>query len=582
MKFLLVLPFDTLLQATSAVVPAVAKSYGGHSKTMADRQDKLRFGVVGIIMLSFATIFNFNASDTSSSSTTSAKASSSSTSGGTAANRFSSTTTTPGQVYRRFNPTKTERPKVMPVTTPKPTIAKEQKTPVVQPKRAVTQTKNPKIYFDSKTVPSLLINWFDDNGKTTDTIKVPTNPNLAVQVPDGINYFNITNNTETLKSDKLRIADKTVYTITCANLSKNNNCLKLQIESSLSAIKRNIPGASDEKQTSKEDSKIPKGAEKILIDNSTGKQLQISWLTKNSKLVSDDKFLTTEQGSKEYEKPEDAAKFQVVRDLSMYSNTIDAIKDNEYEVTCKPSNFFCNQIIIKNIGVNKDAAKNANTETTTPKTSSNALSIYLINTTKNPLQINWYNINKKLLSSEQIANNLNQQKINIVSNAASFTISNKENNISSNSTNQIVNEVYKISCQPISSSNKTCTQITITDNGPLNTFKVTRSAPTASTNKTKSASSTQKSEGASGFSSGSYASSDGGSVDYSAGIANLNTMLPDYSSNGLVAGAGSTSSSNSSGSTDSSASPSSTDASTSSSDSTDSSSTSTSDGSTSS
>ncbi|MDR3647426.1 MAG: hypothetical protein P4L22_07825 [Candidatus Babeliales bacterium] len=498
-----------------------------------------------VIILSLISVYNIQTSD---SGLVSAPASNSSNvSSGSGGRRFASAMgVTASSTSRRFKPTQIARTGYVPITTSIGTSKSVTKTAPKVFQKSGPVSKNPKIYFKS-SVPDLVINWVDDNGNTTSTTNVPKDSDSYIQVPDNINYFDITNNTETLKSEKLKVADKTVYTISCIHLSQRDNCLELQIESSTKEV---IKKSLSTNSVSKEEDlpKIPKGSHIVYIDNHTGKLLQISWLTISGDLISSPASITMLQGKKQYEKPKNAAKFKIGRDMSMYSNTVDALHNNEYAVTCQPSNYSCKEIVIKKLGIHKESDKDLKNDNKTPSTTTDVLSIYLVNKSKQLLQINWYDINGKLITTQDIGNNTSHQAIKVVPNAINFIISNKQNTLNSLPVSKTNENIYTISCVMI---NNKCAQLKVVDSGPFittsgNSSSINAKKPAPTVAATKSAAITRAIPVIASRMGG------GDSVDYSAGIQGLDTMLPDYSSGSSDSNSGGSSSS--SGSTDSSSS----------------------------
>jgi len=281
------------------------------------------------IIFSLLFIFNIQASDSGSDFKSEKSAS--------GARSTAHTGIKASSVARRFKSTASARPTSMPVTT---TPTKPSK-PVKPKKRRKGVSINPKIYIKS-SVPSLEINWLDGEGKTTDTIEVPKTVNTPIKVPTNIKYFDIRNNTETLKSNKLKITDKTIYTISCANFSKKKNCLKLQIESSKIVTKSNTTTASNTIIAPK----ISSHVKTISLINQTHGALEIAWLTSGGQLISKDKILTDE--AKVYEIPNKAMKFTLIRGGgALISNTIVISVKGSYIAKCLPSNYYCKQISVE-------------------------------------------------------------------------------------------------------------------------------------------------------------------------------------------------------------------------------------------
>lgn len=119
------------------------------------------------------------------------------------------------------------------------------------------------------------------------------------------------------------------------------------------------------------------------------------------------------------------------------------------------------------------------------KSSVTSLKIYVINLTKTALKINWLNNVGKIISTHPIKNSNGLQKINIVPNAVSFTISNIYKNLTSSVNNQIPEELYQINCNFV---NYVCAQIIVSDKGAYNS-KVSSPAAKISTSITGSDSS---------------------------------------------------------------------------------------------
>lgn len=311
--------------------------------------------------------------------------------------------------------------------------------PVITPAKRVPVISEPKIYIDSD-VPNLIIDWLDNDEKTTGTFKIPKDSNTPIKVPEDIIYFKIINETETSKSDKLRVANNTIYKVTCAE----SNCLKLQVVEA----KKTTRSKSTKEEHVIIKKEIPKGAEVIYINNNTDETLQIAWLTKLEKLIETD-TVDYVQGKQPYVKSKNAEKFKIIRGGgALESKVVNVIKNNQYNVKCNPSNYECNSIIIEH-NILQDRKYKKDFEV-----------IYFKNKTKEALEIAWLTKQGTFISNEIVSYVEDKKEYKKPKNAEKFKIIRGGGSLESKITNAVTNNEYQIECKP---SNYSCNTIEITN-----------------------------------------------------------------------------------------------------------------------
>lgn len=230
----------------------------------------------------------------------------------------------------------------------KPTPTKKAETEVVKPKpvkkvpiKKYKQTIYINNLVDPKKDPDLSIEWLNDEYITKSRAAIPKDLHKSIDVPEGISYFRIANDTNILTSIPLRAVSNTIYKVTCSSLNSEKKCSKLDISGSkMDVVQRNLKDEEFFKNKV-----IPEGSKIIYVNNYTNKELQISWLSDNNKVVKSDD-LSYKLGTQKLIIPGNAIKFKLIRAGSMTSNTIQFNIEQEFDVNCEPDEYDCNDIVI--------------------------------------------------------------------------------------------------------------------------------------------------------------------------------------------------------------------------------------------